>query len=612
MDVLSRIPGFFHLYSGNSYNDLLQVRGVPLGENTQVAVRLNGHRINNVDEDSSLEWPITLDNVERIEIIVGPGSVLYGPDTLLATINLITREMDGVEVDATYGVGSLANRDRPQGKSNTNQYETTLMGGQKWSETRKIFASGTYAQRKGYWAYQNQSVNGQGVPLPNPGLLLDTLAPSEFLFGNAQFDNWYFQASSLNQDMTRDQYLIGRKNQVNSFLMRYSKDYDEKLSSFVEGSYDNKRLIRTGGWRFDDTLQLYKAEYGLQYKTEKNFFQTGVQGEYDQPGPDYLLTGYPPAKPGSTCAAEKSVEDDNYYILGGYVSDKFSFNDKLSVVGAARGDWCSIVETNRLDIAPRFAIIYHPIERWVLKGMFNSAYKYPEPLAGPEAIWRNRARGYKSGAYWGAADKPEYEYTYELQSIHYIGKSRLSGNIFYQKIENLVGWSSSWTNVADFKGLGAEMDFRCPVNDWFGFWANASYEDTSVHVRDTLFKGIAYATPDGAMNQVPPFMFNAGTDFQLTKNLSFTTSLRYFTELPYIKIMNYTDHGGYWEKWDKVRNVYYVDMTLLYRNFFIKDLDVSVSAKNICNARKKLPTQREKGNLSAEGTLLEFSASYKW
>ena len=62
---------------------------------------INGQPVNALTEPQYMNGAISLDAVERVEIVVGPGSVMYGAETLLATINLITRAPGDNEVSAT-------------------------------------------------------------------------------------------------------------------------------------------------------------------------------------------------------------------------------------------------------------------------------------------------------------------------------------------------------------------------------------------------------------------------------------------------------------------------------------------------------------------------------
>ena len=71
------------------------VRGFsrPGGYNSQVLLLIDGHRLNDIVYDSAglgTDFPLDIDLIERIEIIRGPSSSLYGASAFLAVINVIT------------------------------------------------------------------------------------------------------------------------------------------------------------------------------------------------------------------------------------------------------------------------------------------------------------------------------------------------------------------------------------------------------------------------------------------------------------------------------------------------------------------------------------------
>ncbi|MCB9896486.1 MAG: TonB-dependent receptor [Planctomycetes bacterium] len=90
----------------------LGLRGFnPLGDyNSRVLLLIDGHRMNDPVYDTAtigLDLPLDLDLVERIELVRGPGSALYGSNAFFGVINIVTRkasDIAGAELAA--GVGS--------------------------------------------------------------------------------------------------------------------------------------------------------------------------------------------------------------------------------------------------------------------------------------------------------------------------------------------------------------------------------------------------------------------------------------------------------------------------------------------------------------------------
>ena len=85
-------------------------------QNTRVLILLDGHALNSPAEVGSSKvgeaFGIAMDQVERLEIIRGPASSLYGNNAFLGMVNVVTREPGprslGGEFEANLGSGGLA------------------------------------------------------------------------------------------------------------------------------------------------------------------------------------------------------------------------------------------------------------------------------------------------------------------------------------------------------------------------------------------------------------------------------------------------------------------------------------------------------------------------
>jgi len=90
-DILENVEGLIirDLY-GTGTKSTVDSRGFARGVNTVVLI--DGRRINEIDL-SGVDWNlIPLENVERIEIVRGSGSVLYGDNATSGVINIITKK----------------------------------------------------------------------------------------------------------------------------------------------------------------------------------------------------------------------------------------------------------------------------------------------------------------------------------------------------------------------------------------------------------------------------------------------------------------------------------------------------------------------------------------
>jgi iron complex outermembrane receptor protein len=80
--------------TGTGKNVSVDIRGFGETATQNTLVLVNGRRVNEIDL-SGVDWSqIPLDQIERIEVLRGPGTVLYGDNAVGGVINIITRKPD--------------------------------------------------------------------------------------------------------------------------------------------------------------------------------------------------------------------------------------------------------------------------------------------------------------------------------------------------------------------------------------------------------------------------------------------------------------------------------------------------------------------------------------
>ena len=82
-------------YLGNGKSASVDLRGFGETASSNTLVLIDGRRVNEIDL-SGVDWlQIPLDQVERIEVVRGAGSVLYGDNAVGGVINIITKKGEG-------------------------------------------------------------------------------------------------------------------------------------------------------------------------------------------------------------------------------------------------------------------------------------------------------------------------------------------------------------------------------------------------------------------------------------------------------------------------------------------------------------------------------------
>jgi len=106
--LLERVAGV-HVYPSTVYamSPSYSIRGIHTGVNPQVLFLVNGVDVHWLYSGSRTEFfRYPLQNIERIEVLRGPGSAVFGADAFAGVINIITRtgsDIDGVEAGVKGG-----------------------------------------------------------------------------------------------------------------------------------------------------------------------------------------------------------------------------------------------------------------------------------------------------------------------------------------------------------------------------------------------------------------------------------------------------------------------------------------------------------------------------
>jgi len=121
-DALRDVEGIDLVHLGGYMPTIIYFRGMYGAENLRTLLLIDGIRENNMVGTNDLAGPAySLHNVERIEIIWGPASALYGADAFGGVINIITKK--GADMNGLH-------YEKAQGTFNTTE-EKVMLGAKK-------------------------------------------------------------------------------------------------------------------------------------------------------------------------------------------------------------------------------------------------------------------------------------------------------------------------------------------------------------------------------------------------------------------------------------------------------------------------------------------------
>ncbi len=259
-DVMQSVQGFNVSYDRNYA--FLGARGTSLGDfNSRVLLLVDGHRINeNLTDGAFIDtaFILDIDLVDRVEIIRGPGSVLYGNNAFFGVINVITRQsrqLNGLETSFDYGAFDTYKGRVTFGKQFTNGVNLLLSG--------TIYDSAG-AERLFYKEFD--------TPAQNNGIAQNMDGDSyRSFFGSLGYTDFTFEGA------------FNRRNKVNPTAQFDLTTFnDPRLRTVDERGYAALKFAHSFPDVVDVTAQVYYDHYTHDMLLTNLHFNGGVR--YDQYG----------------------------------------------------------------------------------------------------------------------------------------------------------------------------------------------------------------------------------------------------------------------------------------------------------------------------------------
>lgn len=434
-DVLAAQPGIqFSRNGGPGTATSLYVRGA---NPEQTKVLVDGVPINSLDASGSALRFISLDSVERIEIVRGPASSLYGADAIGGVIQIFTRKGGpGVKFNSFAGYGT----------HNTLQANAGLsVGEEKWNfrfEGNRMSTSGISAQSNA----SNQDADRDGY-FNTGGAASFTLRPVDgHELGVSYRENQgrvFFDSGNVPADGNFDDHTDFRTSQWRI----YSKD---RLTSFW-----NSTLQYGQSTDWQKTFQAY-APQGTFLETENR--DLTWQNDVDLPLGKLLVAYEYQAQQAGADATQPFTAGDNMEtnsVLLGWTANWGRSRWQIN----GRRDINSVFGSKNTYSA---AYGYQLTSEWRAQASYGTSFKAPSlyqlytPIYGNPSLKPENARNREVGLVW--------EHDDQTASVTYYRNS----------VQNLINWvltdpttfNGQYENVKKATLQGVTLNYTGRFGDW--------------------------------------------------------------------------------------------------------------------------------------------------
>jgi iron complex outermembrane receptor protein len=567
-EVLEKVPGLHVMPSPQGRTTpIFSIRGIKTGFNPQLLVLMNGTEFKHpTSAGLTYNFRYSLHNVERIEIIRGPGSAVYGADAYSGVINIITKiSGNKSSVDAGINIGSFSTSEL---WANIHWVEDELKMGLSLSKYKtdgdksRIINSDLQTTFDGLFG-----TSASLAPNYLPSQLDITDIHFDAVIENWSLDSWYWGldngGSSVGAVQTLDN--VGKEN-ADSYLTKlsYNKGYGHNWNVTANVSYytieassylvlfpaESVLPIGDDGNLFTPNLPDVEGGGLVSFtqgatgnpipsldETRVNFIHTfsGIENHFFRLGLGWIESELsakefknfgPGILDGSnfTSTVDGELFDvtgtDNIYVPDQRrtikylsVQDDWQLgNDLILTAGLRYDDYSDFGNT----INPRLALVWQTRHNLTTKLLYGSAFRAPS-FAELSAI--------NNPATLGNPDlKPEEIETYEFVVDYRITpESKLVVNLFDYKATDLIvtiadeapATTKTYQNVRNQNGKGVEVEFNWQITNDISWDSSFSYQN----IKDP--------NTGAKIADIPTKQFYTDLRIKVSENIKITTQLNH-------------------------------------------------------------------------------------
>lgn len=551
IEALEDVPGFNIQHTYGLFPDLIHQRGF-VGNNQRSLVYIDGILDNNISENAILggtsRYP--LHNVERIEIVAGPVSALYGPNAFNGVINVITRsgaEFTGNEIQTFAGTwmdddyvagggafsinGNLTDNEKKFGYSIGGYYLNSdgpdfrnVQGlnddglGYWWSDAYNNSDEDTYhlTAKFTFDRFRFETVNWQYLQgdgtFANGTYQIDTDANG--FTGSA----WDFKSNSVSLGHLAD--IRPHWTLDSEMVVRHTELLSSSHESYPDNpgpdAYDYPDAVSTvSGYSRPDTS--YELEERLRWQPSDRFDATlGLEAIYYE-----VPDGY------------GSHERFKYRNYAGYVQNIYRPTDVFSLIGGYRFDYNTAYDDAHTF---RMSAVANPGD-YTFKALISSGFRAPtawellnetrqrkkNPNLDPERMWSAElGAGYTFPA-WGHVSFQGY---YNVIRDIILEVETTDPNPNPEK----EFWNQN-QNIGEARVIGVEVNSDINLTDRLTVYANYTYADGKYRKMPSSLIFTPTAQNGNDIPSIPRHKVNGGFSWVIFPDITFHLRANYVGEI---------------------------------------------------------------------------------
>ena len=512
-DALRDIPGVIITGggSGDRGNDIV-IRGMP---SQYTLILVDGKPVStretrpNGSAGFEQDWLPPLQSIERIEVVRGPMSTLYGSDAIGGVINVITRKV----AEEWGGAVQLDTIIQDDSRSGDIQQGNFSLSGPLLADTLGLQVYGRASSRQ-----EDRFVDGfEEKNLKNLNARL-SFTPTD------------------NQDFTLE---AGQTKQDRRSLIGYSAPATGCRGGCTDSDNEYTRevlaLSHTGRWDFGTTDSYVQREEAENLTREMKVTNTSAKTALVAPLGDHLLTvganfeKEELSDQTSNQISNRTDVDASKWAL--FAEDEWMLPGNVSVTGGLRLD---DDENYGSHVSPRLYGVWGMAPRWTLKGGVSTGFRSPS-LREITPEWGQGSRG---GDVYGNPDlEPETSVNKELGLYFNAGRDlQANVTVFHNDFKDKITRIACPPSVCPGgpNQFGSDPTYRVNVDEAVTQGVEAAVSTTLARTLDLT---LSYTYTDSEqksgeykgepLNQVPKHLASLQADWRVTSRLSPWLAVRY-------------------------------------------------------------------------------------